>query len=72
MIDDLVELEAPEGTYAIVITFHLENEQAVQREADRRGKEMIYLPSEMDRKHAWFRDGDSGVEKMFVSMADPR
>lgn len=74
MIDDLVELAAPEGTYQVHITFHMNTETDVEREAARRGKteDVHYLPDEMDRRTVLFRDDASGISKTFISAADPR
>ena len=70
MIDDLVELSAPHGTFAVDIHFHMQTEQDVRNEAFRRGKETYYLPDEMNRKHVLFNDNDSGVAKTFIAVAD--
>ena len=69
MIDDLVKLEAPEGTFAVDITFHMNSEEDVMREAGRRGKavEVFYLPNEAERTTVIFTDGSSGVMKTFVA-----
>jgi hypothetical protein len=72
MIDDLIALEAPAGTYAVFIMFHMATEQDVRNEAFRRGKELFYLPDEANRDHATFRDDDSGIQKTFIGPADPR
>jgi len=72
MIDDLVKLEAPYGTHAIRVTFHLNEEEDVLREAERRDKRVTYLPDETDRKSVFFDDDSSGVSKTFISKADPR
>lgn len=72
MIDDLVKLEAPEGTYQVDVMFHMGTEEDVHREAEKRDKRPYYLPDETDRKHVLFRDDSSGVAKTFIAQADPR
>lgn len=72
VIDDLLQLEAPEGTYQVDVYFHMSTEADVMREAYRRGKSefVTYLPDETNRRHVYFNDSDSGVAKTFISVAD--
>jgi hypothetical protein len=72
MIDDLIALQAPQGTKRIYIDFTMETEQDVRNEAHRRGKETFYIPNETNRAHIMFRDDDSGVMKTFIAEADPK
>ena len=72
MIDDLVELAAPQGTKRIFIDFLMETEEDVLRVAEDVGGEVFYLPDETNRQSVMFRDEHGPVLKSNVAKADPR
>lgn len=69
--DDMTEahlkIAVPEGTFMAHVTFHIDGEENLRREAAVQGAGVIYLPNEgPDAKHLYARYQDGGVDVTLV------
>lgn len=70
MTEAYVKVPVPYGVYQTHVTFHMNSEEDVRREAAVQETAAFYCPSEADARsiHAWYEEG--GVTVSLIASVD--